>query len=128
VGAHKTPLLAWTADEGARKRALVDEPSLAVARQFVIGSHALPSGSSSTILSASPTRVSVKTRPALPRGHQLERSGTRSLIRSKDRPQTRRIKEGETSQVEYDPTGRGSFEDAAERIFDAGDGRQVEFA
>jgi hypothetical protein len=63
-----------------------------------------------------------------PYHHQLERSGTRSLIRSKERPQTRRIKEGETSQVEYDPTGRGSFEDAAERIFDAGDARQVEFA
>src|SRR5215212_4664891 len=63
-----------------------------------------------------------------PYHHQLERSGTRSLIRSKERPQTRRIKEGEASQVEYDPTGRGSFEDAAERIFDAGDGRQVEFA
>ena len=52
----------------------------------------------------------------------------RSLIRSKDCPQTRRIKEGETSQVEYDPTGRGNFEGAAERIFDAADGRQVEFA
>jgi hypothetical protein len=65
-------------------------------------------------------------RSSWPDHHQLESSGTRSLIRFKDRPQTRRIKEGETSQVEYDPTGRGNFEDAAERIFDAADSRQVE--
>ncbi|MEA2377537.1 MAG: hypothetical protein QOD13_1444 [Thermoleophilaceae bacterium] len=63
-----------------------------------------------------------------PDHHQLECSGTRPLIRLEDRPQTRRIKEGETSQVEYDPTGRGAFEDAAERIFDAADSRQVELA
>jgi hypothetical protein len=66
-------------------------------------------------------------RPAsLPDHHQLESSGMRSFIRSKDRPHTRRIKEGETSQVEYDPTGRGNFEEAGERIFDAADSRQVE--
>ncbi|MEA2418408.1 MAG: hypothetical protein QOE60_614, partial [Thermoleophilaceae bacterium] len=63
-----------------------------------------------------------------PDHHQLECSGTRSLIRSEDRPQTRKIKEGETPQVEYDPTGRGDLEGAAERIFDAADSRQVELA
>ena len=63
-----------------------------------------------------------------PDHHQLESSGTRSLIRFKDRPQTRTIKEGETSQVEYDPTDRSSFEDAGERIFDAADSRQVQLA
>ena len=67
-------------------------------------------------------------RASWPDHHQLQSFGTRSLIRSKDRPQTRTIKEGETSQVEYDPTDRSSFEDAGERIFDAGDSRQVELA
>jgi hypothetical protein len=67
-------------------------------------------------------------RASWPDYHQLEGAGTRSLVRFEDRPQARRIKEGETSQVEYDPTGRGNLQDAAERIFDAADSRQVELA
>jgi hypothetical protein len=73
-------------------------------------------------------RENAVRRSSWPYHHQLESSGARSLIRSKDRPQTRRIKEGETSQIDYDPTGRGNIEDAAERIFDAADSRQVELA
>jgi hypothetical protein len=67
-------------------------------------------------------------RASWPDHHQLESSGTRSLIRSEDRPQARSIKENETSQVEDDPSCRGSLEDAVECVFDAADGRAVELA
>ena len=119
VGADRATPLARTLDEVVPEPALVDESALVVCLDIGRDCHA--ASGSLTMLSCSPTRVSVKTAvgcAARSYDHDLEGLHAPPRVGAQDRPQACQVEEADSPQVEDDALQYGCSGEAIESLLD----------